>query len=632
MKKKLMKFLVLILSFIILTPNVSASTHSNLPVYGTQFDVDMYVQKNGVVKVRTNATVFFNQKRQGIFVNLPVKYSDYNFSALTGNEKDNNRTYYFPITNFKSSSHKYEEEDSSTSGVVYRMGKEGVYLNGSNTFEYEYTMQLRDLKLSDNSHIFLMNLIGERWDFPFEKLSYRVEFEKNIGDSEVLLENSNFESITDFKKVGNVITGVYDRSSGMGHALTMLVKLPDGYFNYKSFDYSASAAIGAIVALGFIILLKSRNSKSYPVVQTVEFTAPEGLSSADVAYIDKNTISANDVTSLIIFWAEKGFLTIEEFEDKTIELTKVKDLVGPKIELDLFNALFLNRDKVKLDELKEKFYNSINKALLDYNHKFKNDPEYMLVDKKSQGINVGIIALLTLVAWSIVFVSIYNFLAMFGIALAISVGVSFAFVAIFIFISYYGFDLQTKNSGKGLFYFITIGILFILGVILALVVGIAEVNKTFAYIAIGILLVSTLALTDVIRRTQKGSRWLGQVLGLKRFIKTTEVKRLEMFAEETPHLFYNILPFAYVLGLSDVWSKKFETIAVAEPDWYRTTYSRPFSPYLLTRSLNRSMSRVSNTMTSTPPAKSSSGGGFSGGSSGGGFGGGGFGGGGGGSW
>ena len=107
-----------------------------------------------------------------------------------------------------------------------------------------------------------------------------------------------------------------------------------------------------------------------------------------------------------------------------------------------------------------------------------------------------------------------------------------------------------------------------------------------------------------------------------------------MFVEQTPHIFYNILPYAYVLGLNDLWAKKFETIAIQEPTWYTTTTGTAFNPYMMTRSLNRSVAVMNSNMSSVPESQSSSDGGFgSGGSSGGSsFGGGGFGGGGVGSW
>ena len=118
----------------------------------------------------------------------------------------------------------------------------------------------------------------------------------------------------------------------------------------------------------------------------------------------------------------------------------------------------------------------------------------------------------------------------------------------------------------------------------------------------------------------------GRLLGLRTFIEKAELDRLERLVEENPSYFYRVLPFAYVFGLTDTWAKKFETLAVPEPEWwyggYYDTYMPMYMVHSMTRCMDDAMGEVYKNM-STTQGTSSSGGGFSGG---------GFGGGGGGSW
>ena len=110
--------------------------------------------------------------------------------------------------------------------------------------------------------------------------------------------------------------------------------------------------------------------------------------------------------------------------------------------------------------------------------------------------------------------------------------------------------------------------------------------------------------------------------------------------EESPDYFYDVLPFAYVFGLTDKWAKKFENIALRQPEWYSASPGSMaagyFNAMMFTNALNHGMASVQNSMEIRPAPKG--GGGFSGGGmggggfSGGGFSGGGMGGGGGGSW
>ena len=138
------------------------------------------------------------------------------------------------------------------------------------------------------------------------------------------------------------------------------------------------------------------------------------------------------------------------------------------------------------------------------------------------------------------------------------------------------------------------------------------------------------------KRTEKCVDWMGRLLGLREVIKTAELDRLKAMAEDNPEWFYSVLPYTYVFGLSDVFAKRLETLAIPAPEWYVS--SSPdyltWNYYMFSRQMSKSMQHVTSTLTKVDPG-SSSGGGSSGGSSfgsSGGFSGGGFGGGGGGSW
>ena len=95
---------------------------------------------------------------------------------------------------------------------------------------------------------------------------------------------------------------------------------------------------------------------------------------------------------------------------------------------------------------------------------------------------------------------------------------------------------------------------------------------------------------------------------------------------QNPQYFYDILPYAYVLGISDKWIKKFETINLQAPNWYDSNTS--FNAITFGSFISNTMNSAHSSMASSPSSSSSS----SGGSSGGGSSGGGSGGGGGGSW
>lgn len=156
-----------------------------------------------------------------------------------------------------------------------------------------------------------------------------------------------------------------------------------------------------------------------------------------------------------------------------------------------------------------------------------------------------------------------------------------------------------------------------------------DITYLIGYI-IGIICVigMIICLVYLPKRTKYGNEMLGKLKGFKNFLETAEKEKLEAMVLDNPNYFYDILPFTYVLGVSDKWIKKFETISLQAPTWYNSPNAFDVSTF--GTFVNSTMVSAQSAMSSSP--SSDSGGGSSGGSSGGGSSGGGSGGGGGGSW
>lgn len=59
-----------------------------------------------------------------------------------------------------------------------------------------------------------------------------------------------------------------------------------------------------------------------------------------------------------------------------------------------------------------------------------------------------------------------------------------------------------------------------------------------------------------------------QVRGFQEFIRTAGKQRLQELTVSDPDYFYNILPYAYILGVQNSWIAHFEEIALTAPVWY----------------------------------------------------------------
>ena len=114
---------------------------------------------------------------------------------------------------------------------------------------------------------------------------------------------------------------------------------------------------------------------------------------------------------------------------------------------------------------------------------------------------------------------------------------------------------------------------------------------------------------------------LGEVLGLKQFIEVAEKYRLEKLLSENPSYVYDVLPYAYVLDVSDKWIKKFESIMTLNPEWNNGNLIGTNSFHTFANNfMSVTIPTVSNGGVSSS-SSSGGGGGFSGGGGGGGGGG-----------
>ena len=157
------------------------------------------------------------------------------------------------------------------------------------------------------------------------------------------------------------------------------------------------------------------------------------------------------------------------------------------------------------------------------------------------------------------------------------------------------------------------------------------------FLAFGLLCFASYLVLKFNVRTGVGCAELGDIIGLKTFIEVAEKSRLEMLVKENPQAFYQILPYAYVLGVYDTWCKKFESIDIGAPTFYAGEID-VFDVLIIAHILDHATQSILSSINAANIANvaesvSRTVGGFSGGGrSGGGFSGGGIGGGGTGSW
>lgn len=623
MNRRIINLLFCIFTFFLFSLNCYANDYDI-----TKYDVEIVVDEHNKYSIKENIDTYFNVSKHGIVRRIPL----YNNIIRQDGTRERNRVL---ISNV----HVNEEFASSreNNNYVLKIGSADKTINGkhSYTISYDYDIGLDKNNKYDELYF---NIIGTNWDTDISNVTFKITMPKEFDASKLGFSYGEYgESNTDnisYDVDGNVITGSFEGTLLAGEGLNVRMELPEGYFIRKSVGSSLLECWYYIIPiLGVLIsyLIWKKYGKDDQVVDVVSFYPPENMNSLDVAFAKKGSVNSNDAVSLLVYLASKGYIKIVEDKKSKSRFTiqKVKEYDGNNKEEELFfRGLFKKVwDSISSDELNESFYLTINSILTKknstanrkeiFNNKSSNKRYilflFMLITSSLSTIIPALGYKLSDVIFSIIICNLI------GIVALIIVGIIY----------------DNNCTKKGLNSALGFAFFFVLALAVAnfTIIGFEYIYYDTVYL-IGFILcmVCTYLIyffyLIVTKRTEYGNKVLGEVNGFKKFLETAEKDKLESLVHDDPSYFYNILPYAYVLGVSDAWIKQFEGIAIAPPDWYESADT--FDYYRFNRSLNRTIHSASRVMNSVPQSSggSTSGGGFSGG----GFSGGGSGGGGGSSW
>ena len=359
--------------------------------------------------------------------------------------------------------------------------------------------------------------------------------------------------------------------------------------------------------------------KDDPVIPVVSFYPPKNRNSAEVEVEYSGDSTPKGVISLIFYLANKGYIEIDD-DDINLTIKKVKPYDGNnKVEKAFMDGLFFGGKDVvteidlKISDVFTTYCSKISSAL-------RRTLRVSLFNQDS--CSFWKIALIILVIVGL-FASVLYTLGDYSWALLTNEA-SMALLFPIIGTLVYAALLSTKNIAT--IAFGTIWAAGFIGMPMVMIVPMVqnfENNYPLFILEVLAIVVSVICLVNMPKRTEQGRRRLGEIMGFKKYLEVAEQKRIEDLIAENPNYCADVLPYAFILGVSDVWLKKISGLLNANPTWYKGTLN-PERFNTFTSSL---------VSAATPVSSSGHSGGRSGrGHSGGGRSGGGHGGGGGGSW
>lgn len=613
-----------------------------------KYDINIIVNENNTFDITETITAYFNVSKHGIFRTIPLKNTITRLDGTTST----NRTQ---VTNVSVDNEYTTSRENGN--YKLKIGSASRTLTGEQKYVIKYTYNLGKDPGKDYDELYY-NIIGNEWDTVIGNVTFSITMPKEF-DSSKLGFSSGTTGSTDNSKVkynvsGNKITGSYNGILGAGEALTVRCELPEGYFVGTGLDINIMNYILFLIPLIFLaiaIILWYKFGRDDQVVETVEFYPPQGFNSLEVGFLYKGQADNQDVTSLLIYLANQGYIKIAETEEKSLfskskgfKITKLKEYDGNNINEQIFlNGLFTKRssftslfsktpeiptdniNEVTSMDLYDNFYITMERILSNINNK---ENKHKLFEKSASSKTVFIILMIiaTFCMITIPPVFTYGEAGMLIVALLFP-GIGFTVMFSMLFggtkTIYVNGKATHSSIGTKLFGLIWGGMFggmpWAFTVLPALL---QDPTYLIGYI-IGVICVlgMVICLKYLPKRTPYGNEMLGKLKGFRNFLETAEKDKLETMVMQDPTYFYNILPYTYVLGVSDKWIKKFESISLQAPSWYDSPNA--FDMVAFGSFMNNTMTSAQSVMSSSPSSDSGGGGSSGGGSSGGGSGGGG---------
>jgi uncharacterized membrane protein YgcG len=555
-----------------------------LPLYARSWRVADFqdtigINHEGTAVVTEHITLVFIGEFHGIHRTIPVEYPG---------PHGTNYTLFLNVAGVTGDGGQKLKYESSTAHGFRDLK---IYIpnavDATRTVDITYSVR-NGVRYFDDHDEFYWNVTGNDWPVPIDHASAFVSFPSAAAGS---LRAQAFTGVYGSKEreatssiEGANVSFETNNPLPMRGGLTIDIYLPKGILAQPSaltkfFWFVGSSPIVFLPFVTFGVMFtmwwyKGRDPDPGRSVAPM-YEPPPGFTPAEAGTLIDDTIHPRDITSTLVDLAVRGFVKIEETDDKGLvfhhkdyifHLLKPREQwsgLAPHENVMLEN-MFAGNDIIRLSSLKNRFYTALPAIRTDIKSSLKSKGMYLLDPDSANAYSIG------------------------GAILS---------AAPFAIVQFTGY----KDI------FSSVGLLMGCGLISA------AIWWLFA--------------RQMSAKTVEGGRTRIAILGFQEFMDRVDADRIKRMPPDT---FEKFLPFAMALGVEHHWAQAFAGIIQNPPTWYSSPYGMGgFNPIFFSSSMHSMADNMQQVFVSAPRA-SSSGSGFGGGGfGGGGFSGGGFGGGGG---
>ena len=541
------------------------------------FSDTISVHEDGSAAVHERITLAFDGEWHGIHRFIPIEYPG---------ARGTNYTLFLRVTGVTDGSGgKLKYESSTANG--FRDLKIFIpdAVDATRTVEIDYTVRNGTRFFEDHDE-FYWNVTGNDWPVPIDHASALVSFPSAAAGSlraqaftgaygaaerdataEVRSASASFETNNPLPMRGGMTIDIFIPNG--------ILKEPGAFTRFMWFVGSDPIVFLPFWTLAVMFTLwwyKGRDPDPGLSVAPM-YEPPAGMTPAEAGTLLEDKVHPRDITCTLVDLAVRGFVKIEEVDDKGLvfhhkdyvfHLLKPRDQWGGLVphERVMLENVFAGGEVTRLSSLKNRFYRALPAIQEDIKSALKTKGMYLLDPDSANGYSIAAIVLIV-APFAVVYFAGYNIFSSFVLLIGC-------------------------------------------GIISAIIWWLFARQMT--------------------AKTVQGGRTRVAVLGFQEFMNRVDADRLKRMPPDT---FEKYLPYAMALGVEHHWAQAFAGIVQNPPNWYVSPNGGVgFNPIFFSSSMHSMATDMHQVFVSAPRA-SSTGSGWSGGGGGGGFSGGGFGGGGG---
>ena len=503
-----------------------------------------------------------------ISVNIPNQLQRVEFAIPSGN---------FRIGEIEVENALYEAKTASEASTVVISDPEKL---SKGTHVYNIKYKIREYRDHDSAKdMFYFDVLLPEWRQPIGRVSINASFPDDFPFDDMQCYAGQFG----VQDVNNKIAFEADEAAHAvsvtgemipeNFGITLKAQLPDGYWE-KTLDgsWSITAITLVMTGLTLILLILWIIGGRDPKVNRREIvTRPvEGLTPVELGYIFNSEVRTRDVLNLVLQFAQKGYLTISEYEPKRFRLIRGKEPVDEERMYRnaykiLFEDIYMNRplsmskigpriEKIRAaitDDVAAGFTTSESSPFTPLSRAFRAAGAGLL------GIGLGLSAMF----------SYYYDYKTPNYVEALLVAAAGAFAALLFCKAIDDRDSSSTESGR--YAEMLAAMIFALPVIYTSFRIVVNTGKPYAAIPMIIAAVIAEFLIVIMRaRGKENAVTVNKVRRLRHFISHPTPKEVLENHLADSNYYYDMLLYALAFGSEEAWAISFLTLDVPEPEWY----------------------------------------------------------------